>query len=370
MRGHVGERSAGVWRIWYDLGPDPVTGRRRQRSRTVHGSKTDAEKLRAIIVGQVAAGTLADPGQVTVAQFAERWLRLVADTVRPSTLDSYRQKLGTACALVGRRRLSDLSGEMLTGLYRTIPRSAQTVVHVHRVLHRMLADAVRWGLLQRNPASTAMPPKVRREGLTVWTSGEVHRFLELAQQHRLVVLFRLAVSTGMRRGELCALRWRAVDLTKGLLRVDGSTVMVDGHPQMSEPKTRAGRRRIALDPTTVQALEQHREAQGRDRLFFADTYRGDWVFCWEDGRPYSPDWVTHQFRELVDSSDLPRIRLHDLRHTWATLALEAGVPAKVVADRLGHAGIAITLDTYTHHVDSLDRAAALSVSELFETKPR
>lgn len=149
------------------------------------------------------------------------------------------------------------------------------------------------------------------------------------------------------------------------LEVPDTLVMVSGRPQPSEPKTAAGRRRIALDDTTVAALQEHRDRQNGEREFFGDSYQdGGWVFSWPDGRPYSPDWIGKRYRELVRATDLPYIRFHDLRHTWATLAVEAGIPAKVVADRLGHAGIAITLDTYTHHIEHLDRDAADKVAGL------
>lgn len=363
MKGHLEERSPGVWRLFYDLGADPVTGRRRLRSRTFRGDRRGAERQLAIVVGEAAAGVLPDPRGVTVAQFADRWLQLVEGSVRPTTLESYRQKLKLASTLIGERRLARLSGDLLTELYRTLPRSPQTVVHVHRVLHRMLADAVRWGWLSSNPAGLAVTPKLRRAPIRTWTASDVARFLEHTENCRLAALYRLAVSTGMRRGELCGLQWRNVQLESGALKVEGCLVMVAGRPFLEEPKTRAGRRIIALDPHTVQALEQLHQAQDRDQAFFG--WEEQWVFCWEDGRPYSPDWVTRRFAQDAARAGLPHIRFHDLRHTWATLALEAGVPAKVVADRLGHAGIAITLDTYTHHVDALDRDAAVRVAALF-----
>jgi integrase len=353
-----------VWRLFYDLGPDPVTGKRRQRTRTVQGSRREAERQLSILVGQAAAGTLADPKQTTVAEFTDRWLRLVEGTVRPTTLDGYREKLALANRWIGRRRLAHLTGELLSELYRTLPRSAQTVLHVHRVLHRMLQDAQRWGLLPSNPAAAAIPPKVRRARPRTWTADQVAVFLEFTGTHELGPLVRVAASTGMRRGELCGLRWTAVDLSRGVLTVEQSTVMVGGRPLQGEPKTRAGRRRVALDPATVDVLASVRQRQQEWQRLFGGSYQPGWVFCWPDGRPFSPDWVSHRFHDLVLASGLPQIRLHDLRHTHATLALEAGVPAKVVADRLGHAGIQITLDTYTHHVEALDRQAAVAVAGL------
>lgn len=356
-----------MWRIWVDLGPDPVTGKRRQRTQTVYGTEAEAEAERSILVGKIAAGDYIDPARATVAEFAARWLEAIAPTIRPTTLDSYRQKLRTASRWIGDRRLSDLTGQVLTEMYGRMVKelSAQTVVHVHRVLRRMLSDAVKWEVLASNPAAVASPPRVTRRRLVTWTAGQVRVFLEEMEGDELSALWRLAATTGMRRGEICGLRWPVIDLDSGVLEVTDTVVMVGGRPQPSEPKTSAGRRRIALDEATVTALEDHQDRQEVEREFFADAYQdGGWVFAWPDGRPCSPNWVGKRYRRLVRAMDLPYIRFHDLRHTWATLALEASVPAKVVADRLGHAGIAITLDTYTHHVEHLDRDAAARVADL------
>jgi integrase len=334
----------------------------------VEGAREEAERRLAVIVGDLAAGRWADPQQITVSELANDWLETVAATVRPSTLEGYGQKLRCACRWIGGQRIARVSGRMLTDLYRRMldRYTAQSVVHVHRVLHRMFSDAVRWQLLGRNPAAEASPPRLTRRRLDVWTAPQVSQFLEVVAEHRCGPLFRLAVTTGMRRGELLGLRWPHVDLARGRLDVVAATVMVRGRPQTSEPKTTSGRRRIALDPETVRLLAEHRDRQDADREFFAGSYRdGGWVFCWEDGRPWSPDWVSRQFRQSAIGCGLPPIRFHDLRHTWATMALDAGVPAKVVADRLGHAGIAITLDLYTHHSDELDRRAADQVAGLF-----
>lgn len=363
MRGHLREVRPGVWQVSWDLPPDPVTGRRRRRSQTVYGDRGEGERQRAIILGRAAAGELGDPGTLTVRELADEWLQLVEGTVRPSTLQSYREKIGLVCRLIGGRRVRDLGPRMLTRLYGQMGRSPQTVVHAHRVLHRMFRDAQRWGIVSSNPCDGAVPPRVARPQLRVWSAAEVQQFLSRVEGHPCGVLFRLALTTGMRRGELVGLRWEQVDVERGLLRVEGSTVMVAGRPSRSEPKTPAARRRIALDPETVGQLVRLRAEQTVQHDFWGGAYVEGWVFCWEDGRPFSPDWVSRQFRGL--SWGLPPIRFHDLRHTWATLALEAGVPAKVVADRLGHAGIQITLDTYTHHSEALDRLAAEQVAESF-----
>lgn len=334
----------------------------------MHGTLQDAERERAVLVGEIASGDYLDPDRATVAEFSEYWLGVIAGTVRPSTLESYRGKLRTASRWIGGRRLGDVDGRMLTAMYGRMLEdlSAQSVVHVHRAVSRMFTDAVKWGVVKVNPAGGASPPRVTRRRLSTWTSGQVREFLEVVADDELVGLWRLAVSTGMRRGEICGLRWPAVSLERGMLDVTDTLVMVAGHPEPSEPKTAAGRRRVALDPQTVQVLVEHRDRQDRYRAVMAEAYDpGGWVFAWQDGRPLSPDWVGKRYRQLVRASGLPYIRFHDLRHTWATLALEAGVPAKVVADRLGHAGIAITLDTYTHHVESLDRDAAARVAGLF-----
>jgi integrase len=243
--------------------------------------------------------------------------------------------------------------------------SARTVLHVHATIRRALADATRWGLVPHNVALLASPPRPGRPELRVWTAAELRAFLAAVEGDRLYALWLLAASTGMRRGELLGLSWPDADLGRARVAVRRSLVTVGHEVVVSEPKTAKGRRSVALDPATVSALKAWRKVQAAERLAWGPAWTDSGlVFTREDGRPLHPREVTRAFTRHVLAADLPVIRLHDLRHTHATLALAAGVHPKVVQERLGHANIAITLDTYSHAVPALEEQAAAAVARL------
>ena len=201
--------------------------------------------------------------------------------------------------------------------------------------------------------------------MSVWTAPQVREFLEHVRDDRLGPLFLLASTTGLRRGELLGLQWVDLNLQARRLSVRRSRVSVGYAVSISEPKTRRGIRQIAVDDVTVKVLRDYRMRQLEERIAWGPAWHDSgFVFTKEDGRPLHPDHVSKRFDRVVRSSGLPRIRFHDLRHTYATLALQADVHPKVVSERLGHANISITLDTYSHAIPALDEEAARRVAEL------
>jgi integrase len=248
--------------------------------------------------------------------------------------------------------------------------SPKTVRNVHVLIHKALEDAVRWSHLARNVAEYADPPKSRARSasglhLHTWKADELVAFLNSVSDHRLYAAFLLAATTGMRRGEVLGLRWSDIDFDHNRVSVCRSLVSVNYQISISDPKTPRSRRAIAIDETTAQVLRAHKVKQAEDRLASEGDYQDqDLVFAGDDGAPIHPDSFTNAFDALVKKSGLPRIRLHDLRHTHATLALQAGIHPKVVSERLGHASVSITLDTYSHAVPSLQEQAAETVANL------
>ncbi|MGH3985192.1 MAG: site-specific integrase [Pseudonocardiaceae bacterium] len=190
------------------------------------------------------------------------------------------------------------------------------------MLHRALADAVSWRYLSRNPASDARPPKAARQRRPVWTPEQLRAFLHHAREDRFYALYLLAITTGMRRGELCGMRWSAVNLSERTLSVQEGRVVVAGRAEDSDGKSDSAGRQIALDPATVTALMAWRQLQQSEREFFGSDYRETGlIFTWEDGRPVHPDTVRERFTRLSAAAKLPPIRLHDLRHSYATAAV-------------------------------------------------
>jgi integrase len=243
--------------------------------------------------------------------------------------------------------------------------ASKTVRNIHGELHTALKDAVRRGYVPRNVAATVDLPKGMAPEMQVWSPAQLRAFLDHARQDRLYAAWLLFATTGMRRGEVAGLRWPDVDLDAGRVSPRRPRVVVNYEVHVSEPKTAKGRRSMALDPATMAALRQHRARQAEERLAMGPRWHDSGlVFTWPDGRPLHPERFTKWFQQLARAAGLPRIRLHDVRHSYATAALSAGIPAKVVSERLGHANIAITMDTYSHVLPGLDAQAAGTVARL------
>jgi len=243
-----------------------------------------------------------------------------------------------------------------------------TVHHVHSCLHKACKDAVRWGHISRNPLDAADPPRKKGDGtreMQTWTKEQLKSFLVSIADHRLSALWRTIAMTGMRRGEALGLRWLDVDLEAERLSVRRALIPTNRDVVVSEPKTAKGRRVIALDPGTVEILKAQAARQLEERAQPRERWvETGLVFTAENGSALDPESVSRYWRQAVKHSLLPPIRLHDLRHTHATLGLQAGIHPKVVSERLGHATVSITLDTYSHAIPAMQEEAAALIAQL------
>lgn len=374
MRGHVRKRG-NRWAYVLDVGDEG--GRRRQQWRSGFPTKREAQDALTQTLQQLQSGTHVEPSKATVAAFLDEWLASVRASVRPATFATYTTLCTKHIApALGPILLQKLAPSQLNAMYADLLASgrrdgkgglsARTVRHIHTTVHTALAEAMRWGRVMRNVAELASPPRssANKEPAT-WAADELRAFLEHVHDDRLYAVYHLAATTGLRRGEVLGLRWRDLDLDGGRLSVSQTVISVDYRVLLSTPKTRAGRRSVALDLETVRTLRDHRRRQLEERLAlggYAEDH--DLVFCALDGQPLHPGNLSKRFDKLVARGGLPRIRFHDLRHTHATLALRAGVHPKVVSERLGHADIAITLNTYSHAIPAMQEEAAAKVAAL------
>jgi len=248
--------------------------------------------------------------------------------------------------------------------------SARSVRHTHSVLRLALKDAVTAGKITHNPAVGAKLPRDRGEvrEMRAWSAEQLAAFLESTRDDRLHELWYTAAFTGLRRGELAGLKWHDVTWPdesgqSGRLRIRRGLVSVDGKATISTPKTAAGGRDVAIDPDTVFALRRQVARQLGDHDRWGDAWQATgFVFTIENGQPIHPERVTKLFREAIQQAKLPRIRFHDLRHTHATLGLEAGIPVKVISQRLGHSSTRITQDTYQHVLREVQEETAAQIA--------
>ena len=378
MRGHLVKRSPSSWTVVTELGRDPQTGKRKQQWQSVKGSKKQAEKVLADLLHRLDTGDFVKPTRRTVADFLRQWLKDYAwPNLAPRTAEGYEHIINQhIIPSLGSLTLSRLTPQHLQQYYSEKlasgrldgkgGQSAKTVHNHHTTLHAALKDAVRWGLLSRNPADGVEPPRFQRPEMKVLDEFEIRTFLEAAKDTPYYALFYTALYTGMRRSELLALRWSDVDLnlaqvsvTRTLHRLRSSGTMV-----FRPPKTAKSRRMIALPPSAAIVLRGHQQQQEGICVLMGTTLQADsLVFCQPDGEPQQPDTVTHGWKKLARRTGLRGIRLHDSRHTHATIMLKQGVHPKIVQERLGHSTIQITLDTYSHVAPGLQEAAAARFDE-------
>ena len=374
MRGHVHRRGK-TWAFVVDVGPDPSSGSRRQRTKGGFHTRKDAQQALAQVIRDLGKGTYVDNDPQTLGEWIERWLPSMASKIRSSTLRDYQQGLERVVGRLGHIRLQALRPLHIEELYAALLTDGhryggglapKTVRNVHIALRRSLADAERFGLVQRNVAALVKPPSPERRELETWTADEVRTFLESVAAHRLGAAYRLLAATGMRRGEVLGLRWACVDLDTGRLLINRSLTLVRDELVWSSPKTPRSRRSLALDEKTVTALREHRRRQTEERLALGESWHdNDLVFCDQAGGELHPNQFSRGFTSAGRRAGVRPIRLHDLRHTWATLALQAGIHPKVVSERLGHATTSITLDVYSHVQPELDAQAAATVARTF-----
>jgi|AP95_1055475.scaffolds.fasta_scaffold04961_1 integrase len=371
MRGHIKTRSKGSWTIIFNLGRDPATGKRKQQWVTVRGTKKQAETRLAELLNQMDTGGFIKPTKETFGSFLQRYLDdYISTQIRATTLEAYQQRGKHLIDGLGHIPVSELREEHIHKYYREKSKtlSPGTLIKHHNLLRSALSQGVIWRTLTRNVAEAVKPPKVSRKEMRALTGPEVHRMLEACEDTAWHSIFHTLTWTGLRRSELLGLRWKDVDLILASLRVVQSVQRLNtGEFIVQEPKTASGRRTIALSPASCLVLREHREKQEADAtLLGRQLAEDDLVFSHPDGSPRDPSTLTLAFRRLTRRIGLDGVRLHDLRHTMASLYLEQGVNPKTVAERLGHASVTITLDLYSHCLPGVQEAAAVQFDTAME----
>ena len=378
MRGGIRKSGKDSYIIYVSLGRDPATGKYRSHYETVTGTREEAKKRRSELITQLSAGAFIKPGKVTVAEYLERWL---SDYAKPNLSPrGYERYAGIIrqhfVPEMGHITLTQLRPEHISKHYAAMQSkglSAGTIKYHHAVMHKALQTAVKWGLLSRNVADSVDVPRVRRTEMHTWDEYQVCAFLEAAKYSPYHVLFHLALFTGMRRGELLGLQWQDIGIQE-IYVTRSLHHLKDGSYVFTQPKSAKSRRTIALSPSSMLILAEHKQREeGVAAMKGTPLKQNDLVFHNLKGQPLRPNTITRAWTMLAEKAGLKPIRLHDARHTHASLMLKQGVHPKIVQERLGHASIEMTLDIYSHVAPGLQQAAAEGFDRLLnptrETEP-
>lgn len=378
MRGSIRQRGNRSWEIRLFLGKDPQTGKKLYRSVTFHGNKKQAQAELARLVHQIETGQFLPPGKLTVAEFFEKWREYIRTRVSARTFVRYGQLLDHwIIPEIGSHALARLQPLHVQQLYSRAlegPRrdgrpgglSPQSVVHIHRVLAEALKMAVRWGLAARNVCDAVEPPSPKRPEIRPLDEQEGALLLEAARGTRLYVPVLLALSCGLRRGEILAIQWRDIDWTAGTLYVRRSVEQPAGKATVAikEPKSPRSRRAVALPPFVLEELRAHKAAQDTRAAELGPLWQDNGLICpREDGSLWVPSAFTSAYRDLLRRRGLNGPNFHALRHAHASQLIRAGLDVRTVAARLGHARPSTTLDVYSHLIAGQDQEAARRIDE-------
>lgn len=362
--GSIYRRADGYW-----VGAVSLGGAKRK---VVYGKTRGevAEKMKALLASQQKGVTLRPSDRLTVGTYLTKWVDGVPATVRPSTFAGYRSVLRThLLPRLGRVALSKLSPADLSGAYSAMlaeGRAPRTVRHAHVVLSRALREAEIAGLVSRNVARLTRPPRVSATEMRTLTSEQARTLLRTAEGDRLHALYAVALASGARQGELFGLRWTDVDLERGTIRIARTLSRGVSEWAFTEPKTATSRRTVSVGTAATDALRAHKRRQAAERLRMGEAWQDmGLVFTTEIGTPLSPQNVMRRsFYPLLLRAGVPRVRFHDLRHSAATLLLEAGAHPRVVAERLGHSDPGLTLRVYAHATATMQREATAAMDRV------
>jgi len=379
--GHIRERSPGSWELRYTLGTDPATGKRQTVTTTVRGDRRVAEKELRRLLRSVDTGEHVDPSRLSVRHWLSTWLATVREEVSPKTYERYSEiARHFLVPALGNLELGKLAPSHIQEAYngwamggrrdgKAGGLSARTRRHIHRILRSALARAVEQQIIARNPADVFKKrlPKVERHVPTTLTAEQSARLLQAIAHSRVYWPVLLALSTGMRRGEVLAVRWKNVDLELGILRVMESLEQTKAGIRFKSPKN--GRHRaITLPRYAVEELRRLKHEQAEALLALGVRQTSDTLLCCRaDGEPHQPLSLTYEFARFIGRmTDIPRVRFHDLRHSHATQLLATGVHPKIASERLGHASVGITLDLYSHVTDTMQSEAAAKLDSAMQ----
>jgi integrase len=370
--GHIRRRGERSWEIKFDIGTDPAIGRRLTKYHSFKGTKRDAAAELIRLKASADKGEYVDPSKATLSEFLDRWETWAATQVSAKTLERYHELLDHHVRpRIGALRVQKIKPVDLAQLYGTLQKAKpegaglapRTVGHVHRLLHRAFGHALKWGVISVNPVAVAEPPRVDRTEIEILAPGQIKTVLGALRGWPLYPVAVLALATGMRRGELVALRWGDIDSDRGKITIARSIEQTNAGLTFKSPKTKAGHRTVSIPPSVVTELRAHwsQQQQRRLALGLGKAAADDLVFARPDASAWPPDSLTSAWQKAVITHKLPKVTLHALRHTHVSQLIAAGLDVVTISRRVGHSNPTVTLGLYAHLFGNTDEQAAIAV---------
>ena len=368
MKGSIKKNNrTGKWDLVVDVGKDKLTGKRKQKKKRGYISKKEAEKALTAILNEVNEGVFIEPSKQAYKDYLHAWLMGKKHDLSVQTSTAYKSYLKIhILPYLGDIPLATLTPLHIQGFVGELRKkglSETTTKRIYNVVNASLNSAVKMELIKKNPASIIEKPKVIAKDSLIWNLQEVSLFLKCSDSSHYHIAFLLAVTTGMRQGEVLGLRWRDVDFDNECLYIR-QTLTHDGKGFKEGAKSKAGNRSIGLDANTISALKLQRKKSVTHKLKHGSVYNNyDLVVCTPTGKPINPRNLLRAFSNIITKANLPKIRFHDLRHTHASLMLQQGENIKLISERLGHSSVKITLDTYSHILPNTQQEASTRLAQ-------
>jgi integrase len=356
------------WSYNVFIGRDPITGKRKQKSKSGFNTKKEAEIAAAKIESEIYDGNYVEVTKATFDAVAQEYFKTVAkNKLRESTyqnrLDNYNKRIEP---VLGKRKIKDITPAQIQTIYSDWADEGLSSSYT-RTMHNFIASvfkyAYRVDYIKRNPIEKVDAPIPKSKDLEVWDSDEIKKFLKVAKDYDTFIIYFLAIYTGMRKGEILGLRWKDVDFKNNKIHVTQTLVKVNEELKFQEPKTKGSKRQIALTSAEMLELKKHRLT----KTIKSET---DLVVTTSVGTPYSPRNLLRNFYMIIDKTGVKKISFRDLRHTHATLLLKLGVNPKIVSERLGHSKVSITLDIYSHVLPDMQESSAQQLSDHLNGKAK
>ncbi|HMS24688.1 MAG TPA: site-specific integrase [Acidimicrobiia bacterium] len=379
MKGTTFQRNK-TWTVVIEGDRDPQTNKRMRHWKSGFRTKREAEAWKLDALNKIQRNEFSAPSKMTLAEYLTEWLDVSEMKYKPGTFSVMRRHLTNhVIAYIGSTKLQTLRTAQINALYKKLATNGNrteskglsigTIKGVHSYLRKALSDAEKWDYIAKNPATNADVPKdygIKSSGHEIWTRDELKKFLEASQAatDKYYPLWLFLATTGVRRGEALGLEWQDLNMETGMCTIRQTLSCVDHKPVFQTPKTKSSLRTIAIPKSTLLELRKHRKEQTVNRLSLGEAWDNshDLVFTHEDGALLHPERVLKEFHRRSERYGVRRVRLHSLRHGWATFAGQAGISPNVMKDHLGHSSITITMDIYSHVLASQDQEAAEEVA--------